>query len=507
MDDMLKAPVRYGLTELPRNTDPQQAVTPADQLLAAHIFLGLVTVDSNGQIAPGLAKSWVVSPDGTSYVFRLRESVWSDGKPVTADVFVKSFQRLFDPKKPGALAADYLAIANVNAVLQRKKRVSELGVKALTPDVLEIRLAFPQPEFMSLLSGPGAAPLPLHIKTNVWPQPAKLVTNGPYLIDSMGSVQVRLKQNFKFALTGFEKRLPVEFSIQSDPAKSLSQFLGDELNILDAQTLPNDVLLGDSRLRRQLRTEPSWSTVSLSFNTRDAKMKDARLRTAIAMLIDRQEMVETLFPKMDYQVSYSIAPPLLTSYPTPAQPEWAAQTMAQRQTDAARLLTEAGITADNKLMLAVTTRKAGEAKTVQWLATSLLPYHINVTSISLPDRTFARTLGAGKYQVAITQVTTPIDRPDGFFRAFVCSNQRMNVSGYCNAEVDGLVLHAVTQSDPSARAGDFRQAERLILQEMPATTLYVPVRRTLVSEQLLGWQDNASGRHPLERLSRQKRGL
>lgn len=511
-DKTLNAPIRYGMSDLPSTTDPHQAESGIDQVLASHLFLGLVTVDGAGQIAPGVAKSWVVSPDGLSYVFRLRQSTWSDGAPVTADTFVYSFYRLFDAKNPNPLVRDFLTIQNADLIWQRKKRVTALGVAALAPDVLEIRLDKPQPEFLTLLATPGVAPVPLHSfdkgRYPRWPAPSKLVVNGPYLIESMGSVQVRLKQNYKYTISGAEKRLPVQFNLQADPAKSLSQFLGGDLDIVDARHLPSDVLFGDSRLRRQLRQEPEWTSVSLALNQTVGTLRDSKLRTALAMMIDRQAMIESVFRQADYQISYSLVPPLLTSYSTPAQPDWAALTMDQRLADARRLLTEKGISAEHPLQLSLLIEAAPESEAVaNYLADQLKSHGVVLTVEPLPARKFWRVVRQRKYQIALWSLTTTTDRPDIFFRAQMCGQLRENVTGYCNTEVDALLFAGMKEADAAKRSGAFRQAERLILQDMPAISLYVPKRRTLVSDRLVGWQDNASGRHPLERLSRQKRGL
>lgn len=60
---------------------------------------GLVQFDAAGQTVPGLATSWRIADDGLSVIFRLRAAKWSDGRPVTAEQVVLSFQRLLTPKR------------------------------------------------------------------------------------------------------------------------------------------------------------------------------------------------------------------------------------------------------------------------------------------------------------------------------------------------------------------------------------------------------------------------
>jgi oligopeptide transport system substrate-binding protein len=502
--------LRYGAIELPRVTDPQRAETRADQMLASQLFVGLVTVDPAGRIIPGLAKSWVVSPDGLSYIFRLRESEWSDGVPVTAETFVSSFQRLFQASTRAPAVSDYRAILNADSVLQKRKSIASLGVKALSPDVLEIRLVQPQPSFLDLLAAPAAAPVPMHLmqRSTNWPVPAKLVFNGPYRIDSFGSVQIRLKPNKSYAFAGNTESLAVQYQLQSDPAKALSQFLGGDLDILETATLPLDVLQGDGRLRRQTRQEPEWSVVGLMVQQADPKLNDARLRRALAMLVDRQALVDSTFPKLEFQPTVALTPPLLSSYPLPAQPEWAAWTQDQRLEEAKRLLSELKITTEKPLMLEITGVSSGQnEKLISFLGNAWAPYGVSVKPKLLASRNVQRQVITEQYQMALWTWKTGADQPDGFFRNFLCGKKSATVMRYCNPEVDALMVAALNQTDPVQRAENFRQAERLILQDMPTIPLYVPVRRTLVSDRLVGWQDNTLGRHPFERLSRKKRGL
>ena len=69
-----------------------------------HLFEGLLTVDQDGQLAPGQAETWETSEDGLTWTFHLREGLkWSDGTDLTANDFVYSWKRVCDPE----LAAPY----------------------------------------------------------------------------------------------------------------------------------------------------------------------------------------------------------------------------------------------------------------------------------------------------------------------------------------------------------------------------------------------------------------
>ena len=87
----------------PDRLDPHLNSTVDGAVLAVNSFVGLLTYDSEGNLAPGIAESWEESEDGLTYTFHLRESNWSDGTPLTANDFVYSWNRAANP----ATASDY----------------------------------------------------------------------------------------------------------------------------------------------------------------------------------------------------------------------------------------------------------------------------------------------------------------------------------------------------------------------------------------------------------------
>ena len=90
----------------PQTLDPSRMTGQPEGRIADAIFEGLTRRDARTlRPVPGVARSWTISPDGRSYVFRLRESaVWTDGRPVTADDFVYAWRRLLDPAVGGEYA-------------------------------------------------------------------------------------------------------------------------------------------------------------------------------------------------------------------------------------------------------------------------------------------------------------------------------------------------------------------------------------------------------------------
>ena len=107
----------------------------------------------NGEVIPGVAESWEISDDGLTYTFHLRDSVWQDGEPVTAQQFEYSFQRFLDPASAAAFADVLYPVVNAKdyntSVITD---ASQVGVKAVDDKTFVITLSYPVPYFLSAIA-------------------------------------------------------------------------------------------------------------------------------------------------------------------------------------------------------------------------------------------------------------------------------------------------------------------------------------------------------------------
>ena len=84
---------------MPRSMDPARAVAPPETDLVRAVYEGLTELDPRALTEkPAAAENWTVSDDSRTWTFRLRaDARWSNGKPVTAQDFVRSWKRLGGP--------------------------------------------------------------------------------------------------------------------------------------------------------------------------------------------------------------------------------------------------------------------------------------------------------------------------------------------------------------------------------------------------------------------------
>ena len=154
---------RFPIAAEPRTLDPQMATDDAAITVICALFEGLTRLDANGKAIPAAA-DWVVSEDGLTYTFTLRDSYWNKnpikGKtqpwdnplPVTADDFLFAMQRLADPAIASPLAGELLGIAGAEKVIAGDKPMEELGVVATDDKTLTITLSAPDADFPAKLA-------------------------------------------------------------------------------------------------------------------------------------------------------------------------------------------------------------------------------------------------------------------------------------------------------------------------------------------------------------------
>ncbi|GHU21020.1 hypothetical protein FACS1894164_00240 [Spirochaetia bacterium] len=247
----------------PATLDPALNRDVPGAIYLSHAFEGLYKYEDSGngvaQVVPGIAldaPSKVVNPNGEVVLtFRLKGYIkWSDGKPVTANDFVYSWQRLVDPATEAPYSAVLDAVKNAKEIRNGVDGVSktDLGVKALDDQHLEVTLTFDAPDFFETTAFPATFPVRQDIIERAgaaWASdPATYVSNGPYyLVEWVHNDHLLFEKNpnyygyFNKETGSYETDKlygPKElyFYLQDDGLKTLQGFSEGEFNFI--KTIP-----------------------------------------------------------------------------------------------------------------------------------------------------------------------------------------------------------------------------------------------------------------------------
>lgn len=159
----------------PMCLDPQVADSDEAKLLIANCYEGLVRLDKDNNIIPGVAESWNISADGLTYTFNLRKDThwkllnsFKDILPenykdtyrteVVAADFVFGLRRALNPETQATDAEKLFCIKNAASVNSGKASVSSIGVQAKDNYTLVIRLEKANTDFLRILTLPIAMP-------------------------------------------------------------------------------------------------------------------------------------------------------------------------------------------------------------------------------------------------------------------------------------------------------------------------------------------------------------
>jgi len=491
----LSAILVRGIGSEPESFDPHKAVGTSASVVIYDLFEGLVTVDANGEVAPGAAESWTTNPDRSVYTFKLRPNLrWSDGTALTSADFVYSMRRLLAPETAARYASFLYVIKGARAVNTQKAPPETLAVRAVDPRTVVFELEAPAPQFLEILTGVAAVAVPRHIIEKFgreWTRPGNIASNGAYkLTDYSPNTFIKAARNDNFHSASAVKIDGINYVPIEDDNASLKRFQSGELDI--TQRFPPEQL---DKLRREknrsLRVAPGRGSTMLALNTRKKPFDDPRVRQALALALDRDVLTGKILRKTA-EPAYFMVPSSISGYDS-RRPDWAAQPLQARQQQARTLLAQAGFGPGKPLRFTMQyyteskTRTLAVAMVSMWRAVG-----VNCELINKDLGSVISSVNAGDYQVSLYAWYSSFDDPYTFLDLFTVK-PRGSITGYANPQYDSAVRAANRIADPAERYQALAEAETLLMRDMPAIPLFFAEGQKLVGPRVSGWIDNARG--------------
>lgn len=280
----------------PETIDPalNSAVDGGNMLL--HAFECLLIVDQDGKLAPGQAESWETSEDGLTWTFHLREGLkWSDGSDLTANDFVYSWKRVCDPMVAAPYAETVLSMVEgyedaINGNLDALQVVAEDDL------TLVVTLNAPCFYFGSLAAFATLSPVQqatVEANGDGWATaPETYVSNGPfYMTEWVPGSHILFSKNPNYWNADAIKLDGIQFALIEDSNAAYSAYqTGEVLMIKDVPTEEIPSLTGSS----DFFVDPIIGTYYVSLNLNNDAFKDAKVRQALSLAIDREYVANTL---------------------------------------------------------------------------------------------------------------------------------------------------------------------------------------------------------------------
>jgi oligopeptide transport system substrate-binding protein len=486
----------------PETLDPALITGQPEMRIAEALFEGLTAFDVNGQIIPGVAEKWDLSPDGKVYTFHFRKNaVWSNGDPVTARDFRDSWRRTLTPETASEYAYQLYYVHNGRPFNEGSlKDFSQVGVAALDDWTLQVTLDNPTPFFLGLCA---TSPLyAVHLPTvqkwgDEWIKPGHLVGNGPYLLDAWRiNDRVRLVKNPLYWDAAHVAMKTIDALPISRATTALNFYCAGQADILMDKGLVPPALITDLRKRPDFHSAPFLGTYFIRFNLTRPAFKDPRVRRAFALAINKQLIVDKI-TRAGEPPAESLVPPGAAGYQSPPG-------LHYDPDEARRLLAEAGYPGGKNFPLVTYLYSEGElneAIAVELQSMFRQELGINVSTQRQEWKVYLNSVNNLDYDFARATWVGDYDDPNTFLDMFV-SGGGNNETGFANPKYDQLIADAARQVDQSKRFAIFRQAEQMLVsEEIPVCPIYFWVGIQLYNgDRLGGLEANLLDEHPLERM-------
>ncbi len=495
LDAAAAAELRRGNGGDPGSLDPARAEDLHAYRVLGDLYEGLLTATADGGTAPGVAESWTVSDDGLVWRFRLRaDAVWTNGERVTAGNFVTGLQAALDPAELSPNAFLLEPVVNAAEVMRGDRGSESLGITAEGDDVLEIRLVHPAPWLPTILSMPVAMPRlsAVHDDPGSFSSPDKFVGNGPYrLVARRPGGEIMLARNARFHAADTVAIETVRYLPIVDPVSEFNLYRAGELDL--TATVP-PALFDSLRRERpcELQAMPGLGLYYFAFDVTEPPLDDPRLREALSLAIDREQLVAML--GRGEIAAYGLLPPSIATGPSAAY-AWGTLDRSARVQRAREALAAARASPP----VIELTYDAGDvhrqvAVAVREMWQEVLG--IEVTLRQLEWKAFLDLRGDRKaWQVMRFAWAGDYDDA-GTFTGLFSSGGENNLPGYADPRYDALLLRASAAADPAARGALLADAERLLLGSYAIAPLYFMTNKSLVAPRVAGFSPNALDRHP-----------
>ncbi len=288
--------LHLNMSRAPLTLDSRKTCDHLSFTLEYMLFEGLMKPSENGEITFGLAESYEISEDCLTYIFHLRPSFWSDGEPVTAYDFERTWKEILTPSFPSQ--SPNLLYAIEGALLAKKGEldIDSIGVMALDSLTLQVKLSHPTPYFLELTAFCALFPTPEKMGTMideiVNTSPSSLISNGPYLLkDFKTASHYTLVKNPHYWDKNSISIETIDISLIDNDMTAYQLFKLGKLDMLGLSfsQIPRDAVFS---LKEEgiIQVVPIGATSLVQFNTLSSPFSNRNFRKAIAYAIDRNAL-------------------------------------------------------------------------------------------------------------------------------------------------------------------------------------------------------------------------
>ena len=438
--------------------------------IIGNTFEGLVKPAPDGSVVPALAEKWDVSEDGLTYTFHLRDAKWSDGKPVVAGDFVYAWNRVLDPATGAMNSAMLYSIAGAEEHYNAKG-VGDVSISATDDKTLTFTLKQRVPYMLQLLTYSTFFPVRKDIveaDPEGWTRkPETFIGTGPFRVTAFNlGESVVFEKNPEYYGASEVSLDKLTFRLIPEPTTALAAMEAGDVDGIESVPAPEIPRL--SVESDAFMVVPALGTTYAFFNPAQKPLDDVRVRKALSMAIDREEIVEFVLQSADVPALGLVPFGMNINGEDFRDGTDTFGLEPTAQVDAAKaLLAEAGYP-DGKgfpdtvfvTYSSPPIEKLLEAIQQMWKKNLNIDVEIQATEWQV----FYPEVQKVQYQIAQMGWGADYPHPMTFLDNFVTGSPN-NLAGWSNAEYDAAITAAEATGDEAESLADMRKAEAIMMNE------------------------------------------
>jgi len=470
-------------------------------------FENLLAIDKDNKVIPGCAEKWETSSDGLTWTFHLRDGLkWSDGSALTAKDFVYSWQRVVDPDTAAPYGETVLgmvkgykdAIGNPDSSgnTTTTPDPTKLAVSAPDDKTLVVELAKPCAYFDKLAAFATLCPVKqetVEKDPDGWAtKPSEYITNGAFYIeDWVPSSYILFKKNPNYWNASAVKLDTIKALLMEDKNASYNAYqTGDALMVKDIPTDEVASLKGKS----DFHIDPDLGTYFISLNTQKDMFKDARVREALSLALDRKYLSEQITggvytPAGNY-VGTGVSDwdgSAFMDHANGGKPYIDTDDYAGNLAKAKDLMKEAGYPDGNGFpTITYSTNDAGYHKAIaEYLQQAWKQLGITVNVDVVEWKAFTPLRRSGDYEASRNGWLLDYNDSSNILGLMYSTNGN-NDGKYNSSDFDAAFDKAESEKDPQTRSGYLHQAEDIMMKDASCIPILYYNDFYLMSDKITG---------------------
>ncbi|TWT24845.1 ABC transporter substrate-binding protein [Planomicrobium sp. CPCC 101110] len=445
-------------------------VTDGESIRVTHnIFETLLEYDQNLELQPKLATKYSSSEDGLTWTFELREGVkFHDGTDFNAEAVVFNFERWMDPENPYH-KGDFPYYPFLYGGFKGDENHLIEHVKATGTHELEIKLKRKTAPFLSYLAismfGIASPAAIEQYEGDVNEHP---VGTGPFMFEEWSrNNTITLAKNPDYWMEGKPYLDTVIFQVIPENSARLNALQTGEIDILDGMNATDTNAVEETQ-GLELLKRPSFNIGYMAFNTEKEPFDDPKVRQAINMAINKEEIVNAFYNGLADTATSPLPPSLWGHDDTLAPYEYNVE-------EAKKLLAEAGY--ENGFETELHTMSNPRpympepVKIAEAIQSDLAEVGITAEIVSSEWATYLDDTKQGKHSMAMYGWTGVMADPDNFLYPNLSKTNTekpaQNIAFYKSDEFTSLITEARETIDQDKRIELYKQAQQLFQQDAP----------------------------------------